>query len=172
VSVNLSAGDLLDATLVDHIADALAERGLPGSALRIEITESLAVDRGRGAASFLDQLRALSIELAVDDFGTGYSSLAYLHDLPVSYLKIDRAFTARLLEDARTATIVSATIDMAHRLDLRVVAEGVETEEQLAWLAEHGCDLIQGYHTGRPMTVAAVDAWLAGHALVPQQFLP
>jgi diguanylate cyclase (GGDEF)-like protein len=172
VSVNLSAGDLLDALLVDHIADALAERGLPGSALRIEITESLAVDRGRGAAAFLDQLRALSIELAVDDFGTGYSSLAYLHDLPVSYLKIDRAFTARLLEDARTATIVSATIDMAHRLDLRVVAEGVETEEQLAWLAEHGCDLIQGYHTGRPMTVEAVDAWLAGHALVPQQFLP
>jgi diguanylate cyclase len=169
VSVNLSAGDLLDALLLDHIAAALADRGLPGSALRIEITESLMVERGRRSMTFLDGLRELSVELAVDDFGTGYSSLAYLHDLPVSYLKIDRAFTGRLLYDARTATIVSSTIDMAHRLDLRVVAEGVETDEQLDWLTDHGCDLLQGYHTGRPMPVDAVHRWLVGHVLVPHQ---
>jgi EAL domain-containing protein (putative c-di-GMP-specific phosphodiesterase class I) len=160
VSMNLSASDLLDDSLVDIVAEALAERGLPGAALRIEITESLLVE-GATAGDFLTRLRALGIDLAVDDYGTGYSSLAYLHDLPVSYLKIDRGFTDRLPQDGRTAIIVASTIEMAHRLDLRVVAEGVENDDQLDWLREFGCDLVQGYHIGRPVGAERLHTWLA-----------
>jgi diguanylate cyclase (GGDEF)-like protein len=169
VSVNLTASDLLDPTLVDHIAEALIERGLPAGSLRIEITESLMVDRGPRSTGFLEDLRALGMDLAVDDFGTGYSCLAYLHDLPVSYLKIDRAFTERVLSDDKTAVIVSSTIDMAHRLGLLVVAEGVETEDQLQWLVSQGCDLVQGYHTGRPMAPERLFEWLARQVRVPLQ---
>jgi diguanylate cyclase len=162
VSVNLSASDLLDTKLVTYVARALSERGLPGEALRIEITESLLVDRA-SSADFLMQLRGLGVDLAVDDFGTGYSCMAYLHDLPVSYLKVDRGFTDRLLQDSRTATIVASTIDMAHRLDLKVVAEGVETVDQVDWFGAHGCDLLQGYHISRPMPADSLHAWLADH---------
>jgi diguanylate cyclase (GGDEF)-like protein len=161
VSVNLSASDLLDGTLVDHVTRALADRVLPGEALRIEITESLLVDSRSGATDLLHRLRALGVDLAVDDYGTGYSCLAYLHDLPVSHLKIDRAFTDRLLNDDRTALIVASTIDMAHGLGLTVVAEGVETGEQLAWLADHGCDLVQGYYISRPLGSEPLRSWLA-----------
>jgi diguanylate cyclase (GGDEF)-like protein len=163
VSVNLSASDLLDGNLVDYLAEALAERSLPGSAIRIEITESLLVDTEGSSSGFLARIRALGIDLAVDDYGTGYSSLAYLHDLPVSYLKIDRSFTSRLLQDARTAVIVASTIQMAHELELRVVAEGVECGAELDWLTRHGCDLVQGYHTGRPMPSDRLHEWLVEH---------
>ena len=159
ISVNVSASDLLDLSLVDYIAAALEAEGLPGTVLRVEITESLLVDRDR-SAPFLARLMGLGISIAVDDYGTGYSSLAYLHDLPVSHLKIDRTFTQRL-GDAKTSVIVGSTIEMAHRLGFQVVAEGVETEEQLGWLRSHGCDLIQGYLTGRPMDTPTLKQWLA-----------
>ena len=160
VSVNLSASDLIDLGLVDHISAALTVRELTGESLRIEITESLLVV-GRQAGDFLDRLRMLGIELAVDDYGTGYSCMAYLHELPVSHLKIDRSFTDRILTDERTAVIVASTIEMAHRLQLKVVAEGVETPEQLAWLQSQDCDLIQGYHISRPLTSDSLHQWLA-----------
>ncbi|MBT0771671.1 bifunctional diguanylate cyclase/phosphodiesterase [Kineosporia sp. J2-2] len=160
ISVNLSASDLLDGRLEHEVADRLAAGELPPSAVKIEITESLLVDaRGRGG-DLLMALRDLGIELLVDDFGTGYSSMAYLHDLPVSTLKVDRSFTSRLGADPRTGVIVSSTIDMAHRLGLDVVAEGVETQEQLDWLRAEGCDLIQGYLTSRPLPAAALHEWL------------
>jgi diguanylate cyclase (GGDEF)-like protein len=173
ISVNLSPSDLLDTQLTEYVAQALAQRGLTGDALRIEITESLLVE-GASAAEFLLRLRALGIRLAVDDYGTGYSCMAYLHDLPVFYLKIDRGFTDRVLRDERTAIIVASTIDMAHRLNLQVVAEGVETLEQRDWLHGEGCDLLQGYLIGRSMTVDTLHAWLAenpttGPALIPAQ---
>lgn len=171
VSVNLSASDLLDVGLVDHIAAALAARRLTGDALRIEITESLLV-AGPQARDFLQRLRRLGIELAVDDYGTGYSCMAYLHELPVSYLKIDRGFTDRILTDPRTAVIVESTIQMAHRLGLKVVAEGVETSEQLDWLTVHGCDLTQGYHVSKPLTGPALEQWMTEHrapSAVPAQ---
>lgn len=165
VSVNLSASDLLDATLDEYIAGVLAAHDLPGEALKIEITESLLVDAQGTAGELLLGLRRLGIDLAVDDYGTGFSCMAYLHDLPVSILKIDRGFTNRVLDDARTATIVASTIEMAHRLDLSVVAEGVETSEQLDWLYANGCDLVQGYLTGRPMPAAALHEWLANNSV-------
>ena len=108
----------------------------------------------------LARLRELGIDLVVDDYGTGYSRLAYLHHLPVSCLKIDRGFTQRVLLDRRTARIVASTIDMAHGLGLAVVAEGVERDEELDWLARHGCDLAQGYLLGRPMSADALVGWL------------
>lgn len=162
VSVNLSASDLLDAHLVDYIAEALTLRGLTGAALHIEITESLLVE-GAHSSEFLLRLRQLGIQLAVDDYGTGYSCLAYLHDLPVAYLKIDRGFTDRMLSDERTAVIVASTIDMAHRLRLQVIAEGVETVEQGAWLDAHACDQLQGYYFGKPMDADRFHSWLAEH---------
>jgi diguanylate cyclase (GGDEF)-like protein len=161
VSVNLSASDLLDDNLVEQVGCALAERSLPGKALRIEITESLLVDTGTGAADRLVQLRALGVDLAVDDYGTGYSCLAYLHDLPVSYLKIDRCFVDRMLRDERTALIVASTVQMAHGLGLKVVAEGLETAEQQDWLAEHACDLLQGYLLSKPLPAELLHRWLA-----------
>jgi diguanylate cyclase len=162
VSVNLSASDLLDTHLAEYVAEALTQRGLTGTALHVEITESLLVEGAR-SSEFLLRLRELGIEIAVDDYGTGYSCLAYLHDLPVAYLKIDRGFTDRMLHDERTAVIVASTIDMAHRLKLAVIAEGVETGEQSSWLEEHGCDQLQGYHFGRPMSAERLHLWLAGH---------
>jgi EAL domain-containing protein (putative c-di-GMP-specific phosphodiesterase class I) len=118
------------------------------------------VDTEGSSSGFLARIRALGIDLAVDDYGTGYSCLAYLHDLPVSYLKIDRSFTSRVLQDARTAVIVASTIQMAHGLELKVVAEGVESGEELDWLIRNGCDLVQGYHTGRPMPSDRLHEWL------------
>jgi diguanylate cyclase (GGDEF)-like protein len=162
VAVNLSASDLLDGSLIHFVSANLQRRGLPGKVLRIEITESLLID-GNDAVAFLGRLRELDIELAVDDYGTGYSCLAYLHNLPVSYLKIDREFTSRVLQDEKTATIVASTIDMAHALGLKIVAEGVETVDQRDWLAEHRCDLIQGYLTGRPMPSEQLHEWLTTH---------
>ncbi len=164
VAVNLSASDLMDSQVGQYIADALSQRGLPPQALRIEITESLLVKNEGPAGLFLLRLREREIELAVDDYGTGYSSLSYLHDLPVSTLKIDRSFTNRLVLDSRTGTIVASTIDMAHRLNLSVVAEGVETAAQLDWLRTHGCDHVQGYHLGDPMTPGELEAWLSAYA--------
>ncbi|GAA3598993.1 hypothetical protein GCM10022223_12980 [Kineosporia mesophila] len=161
VSVNLSASDLMNGSLEHELAQRLARRSLPASAIKIEITESLLVDSHGRAGDFLLAVRDLGFELLVDDFGTGYSSMAYLHDLPVATLKIDRAFTSRLSTDARTGIIVASTIDMAHRLGLSVVAEGVETEEEMTWLQAGDCDLIQGYLIAKPLAAVALHAWLA-----------
>ncbi|MDQ1304807.1 MAG: hypothetical protein QG671_635 [Actinomycetota bacterium] len=172
VSVNLSASDLLDDNLLQIVELALAERDLPGRALRIEITESLLVDSGAGAVERLFQLRALGVDLAVDDYGTGYSCLAYLHDLPVSYLKVDRSFVNRMLEDERTALIVASTIEMAHGLGLRVVAEGLETPEQQEWLSAHGCDLVQGFLLSKPVPPDQLYPWLAERARAVSSTIP
>jgi EAL domain-containing protein (putative c-di-GMP-specific phosphodiesterase class I) len=161
VAVNLSASDLLNARLVGFVADGMQRRGLPATALHLEITESLLMEDRDISEGILLGLRALGVQVAVDDYGTGYSCLAYLRDLPITALKIDRSFTNQLLDDDRTATIVASTIGLAHDLGLHIVAEGVETAEQLAWLTGHGCDRVQGYFLGRPMTPSLLRTWLA-----------
>ncbi|MDQ1618044.1 MAG: hypothetical protein QOE19_613 [Actinomycetota bacterium] len=161
VAVNLSASDLLNARLVGFVADGMQRRGLPATALHLEITESLLMEDRDISEGILLGLRALGVQVAVDDYGTGYSCLAYLRDLPITALKIDRSFTNQLLDDDRTATIVASTIGLAHDLGLHIVAEGVETAEQLAWLTGHGCDRVQGYFLGRPMTPSLLRSWLA-----------
>jgi PAS domain S-box-containing protein/diguanylate cyclase (GGDEF)-like protein len=160
VSVNLSVLNLLDLSIAHDVAEQLGAHGVPPESLRLEITEdSLMADPGR-AAGVLAGLRAMGVGLSIDDFGTGYSSLSYLQRLPVSELKIDRCFVRDVARNPSDAAIVRATVDMARTLGLRTVAEGVEDEAGLATLRELGCDMVQGYHVGRPMPPAELQARL------------
>jgi diguanylate cyclase (GGDEF)-like protein len=145
VSVNVAVAQLQDGEFAGEVADVLARTGLPSHLLCLEITESSLMRSDQRRAEGLAALRRLGVHLAIDDFGTGYSSLAYLHSLPVDELKIDRSFVNRLGSDSRDRHLVQAIIGMASSLGLTVVAEGVETEDQLRYLGERGCDLAQGY---------------------------
>ncbi|MGY2003623.1 putative bifunctional diguanylate cyclase/phosphodiesterase [Blastococcus sp. SYSU DS1024] len=161
VGVNLSARSLLDTCLVDRVAGLLRAHGLPAGCLELEITESAAMkDPGR-ALEVLHRLRDLGVELSVDDYGTGHASLAYLTRLPVSTLKIDRSFVQTMELDAGDRTIVRSTVELAHSLGLRVVAEGVETRATWAELARLGCDAAQGFWLARPMPDAEVPVRVA-----------
>ncbi len=161
VAVNLSTSSVLDAELPEHVAAMIAARNLPPSALMLEITEeSLMGDRDR-ARSILTQLRDQGIEIAVDDFGSGYSSLAYLRDLPIDELKLDRSFVLPMGHTGHAAALVASTIALAHSLDLRMVAEGVESRLTYTELAGYGCDQAQGYYLSPPVPAAELDTWLA-----------
>jgi len=161
VAVNLSPSTVVDIELPDRIADMLKVRALPPHALQLEITEeSLMADRDQ-ARSILTRLRQNGIQISVDDFGSGYSSLAYLRDLPVDELKIDRSFVQPMADDARAAALVAATIGLAHSLGLRAVAEGVEDNVAYAELVRMGCDMAQGYFMSRPVPAAELDIWLS-----------
>ena len=164
VAVNLSASDLLDDSLAERIADLLAEHAVPATALELEITESVIMIDPKRAREVLEALRALGLRIAVDDYGTGYCALAYLRDLPIDELKIDRSFIANVTTDSRSAAIVRSTIELAHALGLKVVAEGIEHEQALGALAAFNCDFAQGYHFSRPLPAAAFTTWT--HTLV------
>ena len=160
VAVNLSVGSLIDPGLPKLVNRLLADRSVPPSALTLEITEeSLMGDRIR-ARSILAQLRATGVRISVDDFGTGYSSLAYLRDLPLDELKLDRSFIAPMADDAHAAALVASTIALTHSLGLRMVAEGVEHEATYTELARLGCDEAQGHYICRPVPAAELDHWL------------
>jgi EAL domain-containing protein (putative c-di-GMP-specific phosphodiesterase class I) len=160
VAVNLSVANLLDTHLPVEVGNLLAGFGLPASALELEITEStLMVDPVR-SGEVLGALRTLGVRIAVDDYGTGYSSLAYLQQLAVDELKLDKSFILPMLQDPGAAAIVRTTIDLAHSLGLRLVAEGVETDAHLRGLARLGCDLAQGYHLSRPLPPDDLTPWL------------
>jgi EAL domain-containing protein (putative c-di-GMP-specific phosphodiesterase class I) len=124
------------------------------------------------AHEVLHALRALGIRIAVDDFGTGYSSLSYLQDLPVDDLKLDRSFVMRSATDERSAAIVRSTVGLAHALDMRIIAEGVENAQVLDQLTATGCDLAQGYHLSRPQPPAQLTAWLEQHQTPPDHSSP
>ena len=159
VAVNLSASDLLDESLAERIAGLLAEHGVPAGALELEITESVIMIDPKRAREVLEALRALGLRIAVDDYGTGYCALAYLRDLPIDELKIDRSFIASVTTDPRSAAIVRSTIELAHALGLKVVAEGIEHQQALDALTAFGCDYAQGYHFSRPLPAGAFTAW-------------
>jgi diguanylate cyclase (GGDEF)-like protein len=161
LSVNLSARDLIDVDLPRKLETILARRRAPASGFCLEITESAIMDDPVRSASTVAALAALGFELSIDDFGTGYSSLAYLKQLPVQELKIDRSFVIGMERDNGDAKIVRSTIDLAHNLNLRVVAEGVENELALTRLAEMGCDVAQGYHLSRPLPPKDFEAFAA-----------
>ncbi|HZT64371.1 MAG TPA: EAL domain-containing protein [Acidimicrobiales bacterium] len=158
VAVNLSGRNFADPGLVDRVAAALAEAGIEPELIELEVTEGVAVS-GTSAGQ-LDELRRLGVRLAIDDFGTGYSMLSRLTEFPVQTLKIDRSFLRGVDSSGPASPIVSALVDMAHGLGLTVVAEGVETEEQWAFLAARGCDLAQGYLMCRPAAPEVVEAML------------
>ena len=160
VAVNLSMRQFYQKDMLKVIADALADAGLAPQALELEITESIAMSRVDVVERLLGGIRDLGVELSIDDFGTGYSSLAYLKRFPVQRLKIDRAFVRDLGRDADSAAIVRSVVALGHGLSMRIVAEGVETGEQLALLRALGCDEYQGYLFARPMDAAAVPALL------------
>ncbi|WP_197059287.1 bifunctional diguanylate cyclase/phosphodiesterase [Cryobacterium sp. MLB-32] len=161
VAVNISASCLIDLELPDRILSLLTERGLSPSSLMLEITEDfLMADRDR-ARAILVRLRMMGIRIAVDDFGSGYSSLSYLRDLPIDELKLDKSFIMSMAGDPRVTALVASTIQLAHSLDLRMVAEGVESEADYEYLASHGCDVAQGLYVSRPVPAAELELWLA-----------
>ena len=164
VAVNLSASDLLDADLPERIMALLSEHSVPVNALELEITESVLMIDPERACGLLDVLHGLGLRVSVDDYGTGYCSLAYLRDLPVDELKIDRSFISGLGQDPRSDAIVSSTIELAHALSLSVIAEGVEDEHVLSALRAFGCDSAQGFHFSRPVPAAEFAVWARSHA--------
>jgi diguanylate cyclase (GGDEF)-like protein/PAS domain S-box-containing protein len=154
VSVNVSARQFQRRDLDAVLARIIEEAGIDPAYLQLELTESLLMKDAAETARTLTRLKALGIRLAVDDFGTGYSSLAYLKRFPLDELKIDRAFIRDIVTDPSDAAIALSVISLAHSLRLKVVAEGVETEEQLGFLRTHGCDEMQGFYFSRPAQVA------------------
>ena len=150
VSVNLSVTSLLDQNLVDHVSTALAEAGVPPDALVLEITETTIMMDPERSNRTLRAIRERGIKLSIDDFGTGHCSLAYLRDLPVQELKLDRSFVRDIAARERDAAIVRSTIDLAHSLGLTLVAEGIEDAAGADLLRRMGCDIAQGYYFGRP----------------------
>ncbi|GMQ88310.1 MAG: hypothetical protein BMS9Abin08_1546 [Gammaproteobacteria bacterium] len=168
MAVNLSARQFGQQDLVSQVLDCLAKTGLEASCLELEITESIMMDAVDGKLEVLKALRQAGLQLAVDDFGTGYSSLSYLKRLPVDTIKIDQCFIRNAAHDPEDAAIVKAIITLAHDLKRRVIAEGVETREQLALLHTLGCDEIQGYLLSRPLAAEALPAWLEQQRLDQQ----
>ncbi|MFB9243611.1 EAL domain-containing protein [Massilia antarctica] len=164
VAVNLSARQFGAPNLLADIGDVLASTGLAPALLEIELTESLFMSDVTLAVELLHSMKALGVNLSIDDFGTGYSSLSYLSRFPIDVLKIDRSFVSDITRDANDAAIVASIIALAHNLKLSVIAEGVETAEQLDYLRRHGCDEMQGYYFSRPLAAPAFEALLRERA--------
>jgi EAL domain-containing protein (putative c-di-GMP-specific phosphodiesterase class I) len=171
VAVNVSARQFHGPGFADMVARSLRERRINPSRLELELTEGVLIDNREEAVAVLGQLKALGVQIAVDDFGTGYSSLSYLSGLPIDCLKIDRSFVAQTTDGGRGAAIAQAIISLGHSLRLRVLAEGVETPEQLEFLRRHGCNEYQGYLFSRPCTVDAVRGFLVRGAIASEAAL-
>ncbi|MGA2492509.1 MAG: EAL domain-containing protein [Roseiarcus sp.] len=165
VSVNVSARQFRENHITGAVAEALAESGLEPKYLELELTESLIMQDVDRAIETMKALRALGVRLSIDDFGTGYSSLSALKRFPVERLKIDRSFIRDLPDDEDDRAVASAIISLGQKLSLRVIAEGVETEEQVAFLRENHCDEWQGYHFSRPVAADAIPALLGRQAI-------
>jgi diguanylate cyclase (GGDEF)-like protein/PAS domain S-box-containing protein len=164
VAVNFSARQFRDRKLLDTLRQAIAESGVDPQRLEMEITESAIMHNPVEAIATLDAVKAMGLNIAVDDFGTGYSSLGYLQRFPLDVLKIDRSFIRDIVADPDDAAITSAIVALARKLDIRTVAEGVETDDQLAILRQYGCDLMQGYLFSKPLPAQDFAAMLADPA--------
>jgi EAL domain-containing protein (putative c-di-GMP-specific phosphodiesterase class I) len=161
LSLNLSARQMEDASILDRVETALRESGADPRSLGLEITESVLIENGDSPVEVLSGLRALGPRLILDDFGTGYSSLSYLQRFPLDAVKLDRAFMSGIADPGRDQDIFAALLNLAEVLDLDVVAEGVETEAQFACLVRLGCPSAQGYLLGRPMAAGELLGVLA-----------
>jgi diguanylate cyclase (GGDEF)-like protein len=167
VAVNLSTRCLMDADLPDLVAVLLAQHRVPARLLRLEVTESAVMGDAARCLDVLQRLHDLGVHLSIDDFGTGYSSMAYLRQLPVDELKIDRSFVMGMTDTQQDAVLVRTAIDLGHNLGLTVVAEGVEGAEHVAALQELGCDIAQGFHFARPMPSEDIGPLLDRVAILP-----
>jgi EAL domain-containing protein (putative c-di-GMP-specific phosphodiesterase class I) len=160
VAVNVSGLQLGQKDFVQSVFTALEDADLEPQYLELEITETTIMKDPGGAAQYLNELKKAGIKISIDDFGTGYSSLNYLRRLPFDALKIDISFIKNVLTDLNDAVIVKAIIAMAHNLDLKVIAEGVEQEGQLEFLRKHNCDVVQGYLVSPPVPAEAFSDFL------------
>jgi EAL domain-containing protein (putative c-di-GMP-specific phosphodiesterase class I) len=163
VSVNISARDLLNRDLPSFVSSLLQQHQVPPRLLCLEITESGFMEDPANAITVLEHLTQIGMELSIDDYGTGYSSLSYLMKLPAKEMKIDRSFVSRVSGDADLTTIVSSTIELGHRLGMKVVAEGVEDSDDYLLLRKLGCDTAQGYYMSPPLPPQEFVAWMRGH---------
>ncbi|MGL4377800.1 MAG: putative bifunctional diguanylate cyclase/phosphodiesterase, partial [Microcoleaceae cyanobacterium] len=163
ISVNLSGMQLADPNFLDDVDHILESHSLNGSSLKLEITESILVEKAQENKDLMTQLKKRNIELSIDDFGTGYSSLAYLQTFPIDTLKIDRSFISRLTEKDKNLDITQTIITLAHSLDLDVISEGVETEQQLDILRSLQCEYGQGYLFSPPLHPQDIPKFLAEH---------
>ena len=166
VSVNLSARQFQDENLVEMVKNAIQETGIDAGMLELEITETTIMQDIERTIETLWQLRNLGILLSIDDFGTGYSSLNYLKRFPLDILKIDRTFVMDITTDANDRAVVEAIISLSRHLKMKVVAEGVETEEQLNFLIKQGCHEVQGYYLARPLPVDEFKDFIQKHRVV------
>ena len=157
VSVNLSSQQFHQPNLIDYIREILEETGLEPKYLELEITESMMMD-AKVSKSILQELDDFGVKISLDDFGTGYSSLSYLKQFPIHKLKIDRSFIADITRNVNDQAIVSTIISMAKNLKMDVIAEGIETKDQLEFLTRNSCEEIQGYYFSRPLSAPQVEA--------------
>ena len=164
--MNLAAAQVTATDLCGEVTQCLRDYGLPAEALELEITESSFIHHLEQAKDMLLSISKLGVAIAVDDFGTGYSSLAYLKQLPVSRLKIDRAFVRDLPGDEQDAALCAAIISLGKRLGFGIVAEGVENLSQGQWLSREGCHLLQGFYYARPMPASEIPDWSWGARLL------
>ena len=163
IAINISPSTLHDMELPDAITGVLASYTLAPHHITFEITEGSIIKDPARALEILTRLANMGIRISIDDFGTGYSSLAYLKKMPASEVKIDKSFVLDMLENENDAAIVRATIDLAHNLGMKVVAEGVENKETADCLAELGCDMLQGYYFSKPLASQDFSAWISDH---------
>jgi diguanylate cyclase (GGDEF)-like protein/PAS domain S-box-containing protein len=162
VAVNLSCKEFLQIDLAEQIAATLASTGLEPRCLKLEITESHIMENSTMAITIMERLRACGVELSLDDFGTGYSSLSYLHRLPVSYLKVDRSFINGLTDSPENAEIVYTIVKLGQNLKMKVIAEGIETADQLRYLEQINCEYGQGYHFSKPLDAEKAKTLIEG----------
>jgi diguanylate cyclase (GGDEF)-like protein/PAS domain S-box-containing protein len=167
VSVNLSARQFHQGDLAERIGNILRQTGLSPTLLEVELTEGILMEDTAQTGVILDKLHGMGVQISIDDFGTGYSSLSYLKRLPIQLLKIDQSFVRDINIDPDDRAIVTAVIALAHSLKLKVVAEGVETQDQLSFLQDHDCDIIQGYLYSRPVSGAEVEALMKTGKILP-----
>lgn len=165
LAVNLSAWQFKDQHLVDIVTKVIKDTGIEPSYLELEITETVALENLSFTQNTLAKLMDMGVSISIDDFGTGYSSLNYLKHFPISFLKIDKSFVADIINDKNTYSIVKAVIDVAHALQLKVIAEGVENQEQLELLQNMDCDEIQGYHVSKPLNVDDIKSHIIDHVI-------
>jgi len=170
ISVNVAARQLNENDFPDFVAHALRESGLNPASLKLEMTESSIMDNPEKAAATLRRLKSMGLGLEIDDFGTGYSSLSYLQRLPFDTVKIDRSFVKELGTGAEASEIVRTILDLARSLDMHVVAEGVETVDQMNSLSALGCDTAQGFLFSKPVTPAAAEAGIEERSRLRSDF--
>jgi EAL domain-containing protein (putative c-di-GMP-specific phosphodiesterase class I) len=170
LALNCAPPELLSGVFVPRLLRALRDAGVEGSAVVIEVTEESFLGEPDRAREILEQARAAGIQISIDDYGTGFSSLAYLRDLPVDELKLDRSFVSPIASDVRSRMIVTSTLQMARALEMRTVAEGVEDAAAAADLVAMGVDALQGYHIARPMPAGEVADWLTRRPSLDESF--